>query len=282
MFLLFLPAHITSESFNLTSFSVLSDPSGLETIEWDDEGEYAGGITFDRVIANEHAVYVRMYVPGVVKVWSIVIMIDNDILQTKYVANIHNYITLSSTSIGDLLYIVIENVTKHMGTSYNDADMFKEITTITINDDSDSRVYGTWTSTIEPDNITVELDCVVVDNSTNVVVAKCDSETTWSESVFNRIPISIDSHAQFGYSTITNLPMFGTAYFPIDGSITQSWNESIRYNVTGSGSSLTIGDGDDKVTIMKLPESFVSHWVDTIHAKAYMGDDRVMLVPPNA
>ena len=36
-------AHIACDSFNLTSFSVISDPSGFETIEWNDEGEYAGG-----------------------------------------------------------------------------------------------------------------------------------------------------------------------------------------------------------------------------------------------
>ena len=34
---------VSSEVFNLTSFSVISDPSGYETIVWDDEGEYAGG-----------------------------------------------------------------------------------------------------------------------------------------------------------------------------------------------------------------------------------------------
>ena len=36
-------SHVSSDPFNLTSFSVISDPSGYETIEWDDEGGYAGG-----------------------------------------------------------------------------------------------------------------------------------------------------------------------------------------------------------------------------------------------
>ena len=35
--------HISSELFNLTSFSVISDPSEFKMIEWNDEGEYAGG-----------------------------------------------------------------------------------------------------------------------------------------------------------------------------------------------------------------------------------------------
>ena len=43
MFLPIFTAHIASEVFNFTSFSVISDPNGYETIEWDDEGEYAGG-----------------------------------------------------------------------------------------------------------------------------------------------------------------------------------------------------------------------------------------------
>ena len=44
MILTIFAIHIACDSFNLTSFSVISDPSGFKTIEWDDEGEYAGGV----------------------------------------------------------------------------------------------------------------------------------------------------------------------------------------------------------------------------------------------
>ena len=270
-------AHIVSESFNFTSFSVISDSFGYETIEWDGDGEYAGGGgTLDRVVMNNwQDTYVRMYVNSGAEVWSIVIVKANDILQTKYVAG-DLHIPISSTSIGDSVHIVIKNVTKNMGTSYNDADMKTDETTITINDGSDSSSYGTWTSTIEPENVTVELNCKVVDNSTDVIIAKCYSETTWDESVFNRIPIAGTggTYAYFGYGGSTNRAMFGTRLFFFNELIPSGWNE---YNVTGSGSYLTIGN---QLTIKNLPESFVSHWVNTIHAKAYMGNGYMMFVPP--
>ena len=220
-----------------------------------------------------------MYVNGG-KVKALAIIKDNNVLQTKYVAYILYGITLSSSSIGDSLHIVIENVAQNMGTSYNDADMQKESTTIAINDGSDSISYGTWTSTIVPENVTVELNCKVVEvnENTSVVTAKCYSETTWNESVFNRIPMWVTSNAQFGYNSFTNMAMFGTDSFLTEGSITQSWDGSTRYNVDGSGSNLTI---NDQFTIMGLPESFVSHWID-MGAKALMGNKRIMLVPPGS
>ena len=233
-----------------------------------------GGGAFDRVLVNEHAVYVRMYVSKG-SMYGLAIMNDNDILQTKYVVDIYDGISLFSTSIDDLLHIVIKNVTKHMGTTYNDAQMMTETTTVTINDDFDSRSYGTWTSTIVPENVTVELNCEVVDNS-SIITTKCDSDNYWPDSVFNRIPILVAGGAKFGYGSRTNHAVFGTNAFSIDGSVPGGWN---KYNVTGSGSNLTIGG---QFTIMGLPESFVSHWVDTIHAKAYMGNDYAMFVPPDA
>ena len=220
-------------------------------------------------------VYVRMYVDEG-EVWSLAIMKANDVLQTKYIMYPYNDITINS-SIGASLYIVIENVTKHMSTSYADADMNNDPTTITIDGGSDS-AYGTWTSTIEPDNSKVELNCKIVENDGTIVTAKCISESTWSESVFNRIPIWIDrmgAYACFGINSITNHMLFGEGYFSVYGSIPGGWNE---YNVTGSGTSLKI---DNQFTIMNLPESFVSYWVNMC-AKAYMGNDRVLLVPPGS
>ena len=152
-----------------------------------------GGGTLDRVVVNKqmNEGWVRMYMDGG-NVKAIVIMNDNDTLRLKYIAYVYNGIALSSTSIGNSLHIVIENVTKHMGTAWNDGMMYREeeSTTITINDGSDSRVYGTWTSTIVPENVTVELDCFVVENDGTIVTANCYLEITWDESVFNRIPIS--------------------------------------------------------------------------------------------
>ena len=268
--------HIACDSFNLTSFSVISDPSGFETI---DANLDAGGGTLDRVVVNNWPpVYVRMCVEGG-KLKAFAIMTNNDVLQTKYVADMgmEGLVISSSLSIGDLVHIVIENVTKHMGTSFDDANMNKEKTKIVIGFDSDSR-YGTWTSIIEPDNVTVELDCEVVGTYGKIVTAKCNSETTWPDSVFNRIPIYT---TMFGSDYTTNQALFGIDGFSKKGSVPSGWDE---YNVTGSGSSLTIGD--NQLTIMGLPESFVSYWVDTIHAKAWMGtnaygNSRAMLVPPD-
>ena len=201
------------------------------------------------------------------------IMNDNDILQTKYISN--TFIHIGSSLIGNALHIVIENVTKNMDTEYSDAKI-SESTTIRINDDSSSNTKGTCVSTIVPENVTVELDCEVVETDGNIITARCYSETTWPDSVFNRIPIFVSGGAYFGLDYITNMVLLDKRSFQISGSVPSGWNQ---YNVTGSGSNLTIGD--NQVTIMGLPESFVSHWVNTIHAKAYMGGDRAMLVPPN-
>ena len=220
-------------------------------------------------------VWVKMYMSGKY-VHGLAIMIDNDVIQTKYITS--TYIAFSSTSIGNFVHIVIENVTKNMEiSSYIDT---LESTTIHINDPSVSEAKGTWTSTIVPENVTVELDCEVVDNSTSVIVAKCDSESTWPESVFNMLPIHVPgiNGAYFGSSDVTNMVMFGKRYFQTSGSIPSSWNESIQYNVTGKGSSLTIGG---QFTIESLPELFVSHWVN-MGAKAYMGDDVAIFVPPDS
>lgn len=274
MFSLFAP-HIASDVFNLTSFSVVSDPLGCETIEWnmDDEdvGEY-----IDKVVMNEHGIYVRMYIEGM-SAQTLAIIIDNDILQTKYVVHMAYSIGLSSTSIGESLHIVIENVTKNMGTSWIDASLSQYETTIHINDGSDSHSYGTWTSTIEPDNVTVELDCEIVNNSNSIIVSKCTSYTYWPKSVFNRIPMCNQIGVNFGYDQDTNRALFGTKYFSIEGAIPSGWN---KYNVTGNGSNLTFGD---QYTIKDLPESFVSYWVN-MGAEVWMGGDdfkQSMLVPPD-
>ena len=230
------------------------------------------------MVANEHAVWVRMYVNGGI-VYSLAIMVDNDILQTKYIAfMLWSDITISSTSIDDSVYIVINNVTKNMGTTYNDAMMVKELIGITINDEYYSDSQGTWTSTIEPDNVTVKLNCKIVDNSTSVIISKCDSKTTWGESVFNRIPIRLGGIACFGFDSTINHVMFGTDILPIEGSAHSSWNESIRYDVTSDGSSLVLGN---QVTIKDLPESFVSHWTD-MGAEALMDTGHAILIPPDA
>ena len=227
------------------------------------------------MIANEHGIYVRMYVvEDFVK--GLAIMKANDILQTKYVSG-YIYIDPSSTSIGNTIHVIIENVKQNMGSSYDDAQMSKT-TKIIIGSNSNSRTYGTWTSTIEPPNSRVELYCVVVENDGAIVTAKCDSETTWDESVFNRIPININggTYAYFGRDRSTNQALFGASSFSFIGPVPSGWNE---YKVSGHESNLTIGN---QFTIMGLPESFVSHWVDTIHAKTYMGNGYVMLVPPES
>ena len=233
-----------------------------------------GGGALDRVVVNEpRVVYVRMNRDGMDKRYinALAIMTDNNILQTKYIASIA--VTIGSPSIGDSVHIVIDNVTKNMGTELNDAKMSKA-TTITIDPGSNSKSYGTWTSTIVPKNVTVELDCVVVKVNWDVVTAKRDQKITWPESVFNRIPTwAIVSEAYFGYSSDTNHAMFNTRSFKKEGSIPSGWKQ---YNVDGSGTSLIIGE---RVTIKELPESFVSHWVN-MGAKAYMGDMYSMLVPP--
>ena len=221
-------------------------------------------------------VYMRMYVSSEGNVYALAIMNDNDILQTKYVAGLPWHDINIGSPIGNLLHTIIKNVTKHMGTKHDDAIMDMDLTSITIGSGSDSSSHGTWTSTIWSDNETVELDCKVVEVNGSIVTATCGPDR-WSESVFNRIPIWINSGAQFGYDSTTNRVLFGTQSFSYKGSVPSVWNESIQYDVTGHESDLTIGG---QLTIMGQPESFVNHWVNTIHAKAYMGDDYVMLVPP--
>ena len=244
-----------------------------------------GGPTFDRVIANEHGIYVRMYVYNGPRKHTrgFVIMKANDITQVKYMVN--TYMTFGSAFIGKKVNIIIDNVTQNMGTSYNDAEMTTDMDVVYINGYKYSQSRGTWTSTILPDKSRVELDCEVVEvvkalgNSDLTVTAKCDSKTMWSESVFNRLSMWIhDGKIYFGCDTYSNYELFYTCCIDIDGSVPNIWNESIRYNMTGSGSNLTIGN---QLTIMGLPESFVNHWVNTIHAEALMGNNHIMFVPPD-
>ena len=269
-------AHVSSDPFNLTSFSVISDPNEFETIEWDDEGEYEGGGPLDRVVVNNWPpVYVRIYIESGAFSTTFVIMTNNDILHTKYIVSLGMGRNFYATHIGDPVHIVINDVAQNMGTKLNDA-MMNEGTTIRIYDISYSATQGTWTSTIEPDNVTVELNCKVVKNDGTIVTAKCGSDQ-WPNSVFNRIPIRMyNGKAEFGHINHVNHALFGKESFSVDGSVPSGWSQ---YKVDGHESNLTIGE---QVTIMGLPESFVSHWVDTIHAKAYMGDDYAMLVPPSS
>ena len=231
------------------------------------------------MVNNWQDTYVKMDKIGI-NIYALSIMNDNDILQTKYVAYMYNGITLSSSSIGDSLHIVIDNVTKNMGTTLDDAKMIAKestTTTITINDDSDSGSLGTWTSTIVPENVKVELNCKVVKDSKSFIIAKC-GRNQWINSVFNRIPIRVSSNdAEFGSYSYINRAMFGTSSFSKEGLIPSLWNESIQYIVDGRGSDLIIGS---QLTIKNLPESFVRYWVIIVHAKAYMGNGYAMLVPP--
>ena len=230
------------------------------------------------MIANERGIYVRMRVSGG-NMQALAIMKANDILQTKYVTHwFSNIVYFGSPSIGDSVYIVIDDVTQNMETSWNDATLGEQgYTAVYINNDNYNYAYGTWTSTIEPNNSKVELNCVVVDNSTDVIVAACYSETTWDESVFNRIPIRAESgnNIKFGAWNDINHALFGTDSFQIIGSVPSEWKQ---YSISGHGSNLTIGD--NQLTIMGLPESFVSHWAN-MGAKVCMGNYYGMFVPPN-
>ena len=277
-------AHVSSDPFNLTSFSVISDPNEFETIEWDDEGEYEGGGPLDRVVVNNWPeVYMRMCVTrGMTDgLDALAIMIDNDVTQTKFIGYNPNW-QIPASFISKPFHMVIENVWINTETSSSDAGMDHD-TKIHIND-NEYQLWCTWTSTVKPDNTTVELDCEVVKTDGNIVTAKCNSGTTWPESVFNRIPIWPLSGAMFGgYNTI-NQALFGTKSFEIEGSITQSWDGITRYNVTTNddGSSLILGN---QLTIKNLPIDFVSHWID-MDVEALMGQNRTtgnraMLVPPN-
>ena len=232
-----------------------------------------GGGTLDRVVVNKpSSIWMRIYTFNG-NMYSFAIMADNNVLQTKYMAGMYTYI--GSLFIGYSLHIVVENVTKNMGTS------LYEDTVIRIGNGSNINAIGTWTSTIVPENVTVELECKVVEmnEDTSVVTAKCDSKTMWSKSVFNRIYMGVypaDNNIHIGGEPPMQ-HLFGYNGFGYSGSIPSG--EWSQYNVTGSGSSLIIGD---QLTIMNVPESFVSHWVDTIHAKALMGNSRIILVPHDA
>ena len=294
MILLF-ASHVSCEVLNLTSFSVISDPNVLESVQ----ANIDAGV-LDRMVVNEpHVVYIRMYIEDYEDdeyeeeeekekkedIQGLVIMKDNDILQTKYIAMLlWCYVPSDSLSIGNSLHIVIENVTQNMGTGLKDAMMDKD-TTIIINDEYETYSYGIWTSTIEPDDPRVELNCKIVKNNGTIVTAKCITDTDWPDSVFNRIPIyAFFNNAFFGGADPINYALFGKWLFSTDEYVPYGWSQ---YNVSGYGSNLTI---NDQVTIMGLPESFVSYWVDTIHAKAMMGryvygmhnDEYVMLVPPGS
>ena len=128
--------------------------------------------------------------------------------------------------------------------------------------------------------MTVELLGKVVEVNGNIITAKCESETTWSKYVFNRLPMRsiMMRMVTIGRDNITNRVMFGTDSFTFGGSADAKWT---RVDVSGNGSSLILGDNG---SIKDLPTDFVSHWVD-MGAKAWIGKDEygdgyIMLVPP--
>ena len=211
---------------------------------------------------------------------ALAIMTNNDVTQTKFIGYNPNW-QIPASFISKPFHMVIENVWINTGTSTSDVVM-KQSTKLHINND-EYDLWCTWTSTVKPDNTTVELDCEVVKTDGNIVTAKCGLDQ-WPNSVFNRIPIWPLSGAMFGgYNTI-NQALFSTKTFEIEGSITQSWDGSTRYNMTtNDGTSLTI---NDQFTIKNLPTDFVSHWVN-MGAKALIGQtrdtgNRAMLVPPKS
>ena len=241
-----------------------------------------GGGTLDRVVVNEPGiVFVRMYIPGYIQ--SLAIMTGNNVLQTKFIGYNRN-LQIHSSFTNNPFHMVIEDVWTNMGNSSSDVQMNYN-TKLYINNDIKYTLRCTWTSTVKPDNTTMELDCEVVKTDGDIITAKCISETAWDKYVFNRIPIYTgtgDAYIGGGVNGDINQLLFNTYSFPAKGSIKQSWDESTRYKVAGSESNLTI---NDQVTIMELPESFVSHWVN-MRAEAYMGDiwgaDYIMLVPPDS
>ena len=290
--------HVSCESFNLTSFSVLIDAGGGDSFEsvqanidatccMNAVNEYVVGGTLDRVVVNEPpSVWAKMYISGTI-LQALAIMIDCDSLQTKYIAgdiNNPNIIDLIELpDIGDKFHIIIENVTKNMETTYEHTRL-SETTTMYIGNISSSNVQGTWTSTIVPENVTVELDCKVVENDGTIITAKCDSETTWPDSVFNRIPIRLYGEVMFGVSSVNALLFNGIDFFKYDimKVVINDWTNT-RYNVTtNDGSNFILGDSI--YNLKGIPTDFVSYWVDTIHAEVMMGREwsvtYVMLVPP--
>ena len=209
---------------------------------------------------------------------ALAIMTDNDTLQTKFIGY-EPYNNINTAFISNPFNIVIDNVWTDKEASLVNTALIYLTTKIRINN-NDNTLYCSWTSTVKPDNTRVELECETVETSGSIITAKCNSKTTLGNSVFNRIPIRISGGAQFGSTSLNNQALFGTNSFPTEGSITQSWDGSTRYNVTGSGTSLTI---NDQFTIKDLPTDFVNHWVN-MGAEALMGKkgyDYIILVPPN-
>ena len=277
-------SHVSCDVFNLTSFAIISDPFVSETVNMDMNEEEP----FDRVVVDEHAdVYARMHVINH-KANAISIMINNDVAQTKYFAWV-NWVDLGKDpSVDDDVHIVIENVTQNMGIISKDEELYSETSPITINGRSNYS-GGTWTSTILPENVTVELNCKVVDVDGDIecrsirpsehgwgcknrrVTMKCESDETWSDSVMNRMPLFVDYEARY----LTNHVLFDTGQLITDGFYPEEWDGITRFSVTGEGSTLIIGD---QFAIYDLPESFVNHWLN-MGAVALMGNSNIMLLP---
>ena len=261
-------SHVSCDEFNLTSFAIISDPFVYEAVQANMSEEES----FDRVVMHEHAsVYARIHMHNH-EANAISIMINNDVAQTKYFAWI-NWIDLGKElSVGDDVHIIIDNVTKNMGIISNDVELYSETSTITINGHSNYS-GGTWTSTIIPENVTVELTgkVVNVDKDIGLVTVKCESDESWSDSVMDRMPLFVDYEAKY----LTNHVLFDTDQLITDGFYPEEWDETTRFSVTGEGSTLLIGD---QFAIYDLPESFVTHWLN-MDAEALMGKSDIMLLP---
>ena len=244
-----------------------------------------GGGTLDRVVMGKEwkETYVRMKMNKLAKtLHTLVIMNNNDITQTKYIAYMDSQLD-KLPSISDKIHIVIENVKTNMDTSSNDIQMTKESTTIHINDKSISNVKGTWTSTILPDESRVDLTGEVIGISGDIVTVKCPSDTNWPGSVFNRLPCVIEYYPDDGFSGRSSIT-FGvnqdihqifcpsyTTYLSLSGFEPNYWSNNNRLRISTNSDSNRLIFGSYLFSIDSgLPTNFVNHWVNTIHAELLM------------
>ena len=227
-----------------------------------------------------------MYVNIYAKIlYALAIMNDNDMTQTKYIAHDIDTRLDEAPSIGDKIHIVIDNVTQNTGTSLNDA-MMSETTTIKFNDKSVSNVKGTWTSTILPNELRVELIGEVINISGDIVTTKCLTNTNWPDSVFNRLPWMIEYYYDILYKQetkrihITNSEdMLSIFDFPVFCDIVHfkpddDWSNNNRLSISANNDygydTLIFGDSDLFRINDRLPSTFINHWANTIHAELLM------------
>ena len=155
--------HISCESFNLTSFAIISDLINLTSFELDSvqvDVNMGEEEPYDRVVVNEQAnVYAMLLINGSTVIGCYISVGGYGSKDMRYLSLLRHTPTVPLV-VGDTINMVIENITANVGPI--EAELALP-STIVINGETINNVIGTWAGNNVPDNSRVELECACLE-----------------------------------------------------------------------------------------------------------------------